>query len=286
MSKSKQDTGYLLLVDMYVARQNVAKFEQRMRKFLYPDGETEAAFTRLDPTFDNQLILALKSQSGAILPEGIGSRPFHPNMAGARNFLTTRPIREDRRPGVRSKVAHYVHVWTLPDLEDLNLAKRMEFCSEDQSYMDLDETVLAEVQNFTRSVQWDDPYPAPDPKKTFVMATRQFEYGNLAPYMFNLRGLSPFLQDWQQLAQVQNVTGRLNRVTEFWQTTRGGALPLAPAGASAADQAAWQKLVRQLDGYQASMELETFEWAPYQHGPKPKPKANSKSRAKPKAKKR
>ena len=275
MSKPKQDTGYLLVVDMYVARQNVAQFEQRMRKFLYPDGETEAAFSRLDPTFDNQLILALKSKSGALLPQGMAAQPFRRNMTGARNFLTTRAIREDRRPGVHSKVAHYVHVWTMPDLEDLNLAKRMEFCSEDQTYMDLDETVLAEVQNFTRSVQWDEPYPAPDPKQTFVMATRQFEFKNLAPYLFNLRGLSPFLHDWQQLAQVQNVTGRLNRVTEFWQTSSGGALPLAPVGASLTDKAAWQKLVRKLDGYQASMELETFEWAPYQHGPKPKRTAQS-----------
>ena len=45
MSEPTQDTDYRLLVDMYVAEKNVRKFEQRMSKFLYPDGHDEAAWT-------------------------------------------------------------------------------------------------------------------------------------------------------------------------------------------------------------------------------------------------
>ena len=264
MSETKKDTGYRLLVDMYVAEANVKKFERRMSKFLYPDGnDEELAFKRLDSTFDNELLLALKSVAGTRLPDALDSTDFHDNMAGARKFLTTETVRQDRRAGARGKVAHYVHLWSMPDLEDLNLAKRMEFCSEDQLYMELDEAVLGEVQNFVRRVEWDDEFPAPNLNKTFVMATRQFEFTNLGPYLFKLRGLPPFLDDWTQLAQMQAVTGRLNRVTEFWETSRGGDLPLIPKGASPEDRIAWEAKLRELDGLQASMTLESFKCAPY-----------------------
>jgi hypothetical protein len=275
MSERKKDTGYRLLVDMYVAEQNVKKFEHRMSKFLYPDGsDQELAFRRLDSTFDNELLLALKSVSGTPLPDGQGMTPFHDNLAGARQFLTTDVVHQDRREGARGKVAHYVHLWSMPDLEDLNLAKRMEYCSEDQLYMELDEAVLAEVQNLVRRVEWDDEFPQPNLSKTFVLATRQFEFTNLGPYLFKLRGLPPFLHDWTQLAQVQNVTGRLNRVTEFWETSHHGSLPLAPAGASAEDKVAWERILRELDGLQASMTLESFVCAPYIKRPKSKANAN------------
>jgi hypothetical protein len=249
---------------MYVAERNVAKFERRMSKFLYPDGgDEEAAFKRLDSTFDNRLLLALKSRSGTFLPEAAGTTAFRADFNSARQFLTTRSLRSDRRSGVRGRVAHYVHLWTIPDLEDLNLAKRMEFCSEDPLYMELDEMVLGEVQNFVRRVAWDDAFPEPDLKQTFVMATRQFEFTNLGPYLFKLRGLSPFLADWTQLDQLQNVTGRLNRVTEFWQTKRTGSLPVVPQGASPRDRIAWRHKLRELDALQASMTLESFTVAPY-----------------------
>ena len=260
--RKKRDTGYRLLVDMYVAQANVAKFERRMREFLYPKDQ-QPAFKRIDPSFDNELLLALKSVSGTRLPESVGVRPFHDDLAGARHFLSTRPTREDRREGIDAPVAHYVHLWTIPDLEDLALGKRMEFCSEDQMYMELDEAVLGEVQNLVRGVQWDDPFPKPNLDKQFVMATRQFEFTNLGPYLFKLRGLPPFLDDWTQLAQLQNVTGRLNRVTEFWETSHGGSLPSAPEGASADDKLSYQAKLRELTGLQASMTLEAFTSAPY-----------------------
>ena len=139
----------------------------------------------------------------------------------------------------------------------------MEFCSEDQIYMELDEMVLGEVQNFVRGVAWDDGFPEPDPKQTFVMATRQFEFTNLGPYLFKLRGLPAFLDDWTQLDQLQYVTGRLNRVTEFWQTTRRGSLPALPKGSSPADRIAWAHTLRELNNLQASMTLESFTAAPY-----------------------
>jgi hypothetical protein len=276
MSERKKDTGYRLLVDMYVAEQNVKKFEHRMSKFLYPDGDDqELAFRRLDSTFDNELLLALKSVSPTVLPEAQDSTQFHDNLAGARQFLSTDSLRRDRRDGARGKVLHYVHLWTMPDLEDLNLAKRMEFCSEDQLYMELDEAVLGEVQNLVRRVEWDDEFPQPNLNKTFVMATRQFAFTNLGPYLFKLRGLPPFLDDWTQLAQVQNVTGRLNRVTEFWETSHDGSLPIAPQGVSAEDKVAWERMLRELDGLQASMMLESFLCAPYIKRQKSKAKADA-----------
>ena len=262
MSVTLPDTGYRLLVDMYVAEANVREFERRMAKFLYPDGQPEA-FRRIDESFDNELVLALKSVATTKLPEAVGARTFPKGMNGAREFLTTDAVHDDRREGASGRVRHYVHLWTIPDLEDLNLAKRMEFCSEDQTYMELDEVVLAEVQNLTRGVQWDDPFPAPNLNRQFVIATRQFEFTNLGPYLFKLRGLPPFLHDWTQLAQLQNVTGRLNRVTEFWETTHGGTLPRVPEGASREDAKAYEFKLRELSDLQASMTLETFNTAPY-----------------------
>jgi len=258
MSKSKEDNGYRLLVDMYVAEKNVRKFELKMAEFL-----DKGAFLRLDPSFDNVLLLALKGVAKTKLPEAAGARHFQDTFAGARRFLSTNPVREDRRAEAHGTVIHYVHLWTMPDLEDLNLAKRMEYCSEDQLYMELDQNVMGEVQNLTRRVEWPDPFPKPDLKQTIVMATRQFAFTNLGPYLFKLRGLPPFLDDWTQLAQLQNVTGRLNRVTEFWETKQGGNLPAAPDGASAADKRAWRQTLQTLDGLQAAMALEAFTAAPY-----------------------
>lgn len=258
MSQSKS-TDYALLVNMYVAEANIEEFERRMKRFLMPDGKFEA-FSRLDPTFNYKLLLGLKGSALQPLSDLIEAKPFGKGLAEARDFLTTNPVNKNRRAGSTAKIAHYVHLWSIPDLEDLNLGTRMRACAEDPLYMELDEAVLSEDQEFIRRVQLGNAPRIPDTKKTVVIATRQFDFSNLGPYLLQLRGFLPQLEGWKQLFQFQTVTGQLNRVNEFWETDQTGDLPATTRGGS---DKAWQQWLELMDGLQAAQELRSYELAPY-----------------------
>lgn len=248
-------TNYRLLVDMYVPPDNVHKFEGLMEDFLKRGG-----FRFFSPDFDNELVFALKSLTLASPPDRKKMESTPPGKSPAGRFLaaTKEPYR-DPQPGSDAPMQHYVHLWTVPDLGDLDLATRMQFCSEDKVYMHLDELVAQETQDLVRRVCWLEQPSTPDVGMYFVRATRRLEYSKLGSYLLQLRALTPSLkaQGWDQLGQFQAVTGTLNTVTEFWQTKELGVLDPSSV-ASVLGVSATQVATAPF-----SVQLETFKPAPY-----------------------
>ena len=203
-------TDYRLLVDIWVKKEFEDKFEERMETFL-----TRGSFRFFHPDFDNRLVLALKRECSPV------DLDMHSTRYPVADILQSRKGRHpDKSSSNGSTHCHYVHLWTMPDLEDLHLARRMQYCSEDSEYMGLDELVERETQNLVRRVRWQLQPSDPNPDSLFVLKTCRFEYGRLGEYLLRIRGLIPAMKrkDWDQLGQFQQVTGTLNTVTEFWQT--------------------------------------------------------------------
>ena len=251
-------TNYRLLVDMYVPQDDAPKFEERMGYFLNKKG----GFRFFSPDFDNELVFALKGLAPSSPQDFKKTADIPAGKSPAARFLaaTQEPYR-DPRPGSQAPLQHYVHLWTVPDLGDLDLAARMQFCSEDKEYMHLDELVVQETQNFVRRVCWLEQPSKPQDDMHFVRATRRLTYSKLGSYLLQLRALTPSLKlrGWDQLGQFQAVTGTLNTVTEFWQTKKLGALD--PSSFAKGSHLGVRAMKVATDPI--SVQLETFKFAPY-----------------------
>jgi hypothetical protein len=266
-------TDYRLLVDMLVPEDNTVDFEKGMLSFL-----GKGAFRFLSDKFDNELVFALKSVSllseeAASTYSSVENEP-HALASNAPFLLApSAPYWYRKRERRGSKLRHYVHLWTIPDLDDLDLATRMQFCSENKEYMAIDELVAMETQNFVRRVCWQEQPCAPnlDPAMRFIRAVRRLDYSHLGPYLMQLRCLVPALTQagWQQLGQFQDVTGMLNKVTEFWQTENADHSKGVPAGdyLTRLDPRSLREGLREraakVTDYPVSAEFESFALAPY-----------------------
>jgi hypothetical protein len=280
-------TDYRLHVDMLVPAgpkgELAAEFEKTMGIFL-----RSGAFRAFNDDFDAELALALKR------PDAFRYKPLNLSTVNANKrmaespehrFLSAEPLfyrapwRDDRREqpasGARSPlVYHYVHLWTVPDLEDLHLAKRMLYCSENDLYMKLDGFVMLETQQLVRRVRWqEEPEELATSrkdaqKKLVVRATRQLEYQRLGAYLFSLQSLVPLLKErnWRQLGQFQSITGSLNTVTEFWETDGNSSLSdlfLTGKRAKSRSPNSVTEFAKTVADEWISVERETFELAPY-----------------------
>jgi hypothetical protein len=263
-------TDYRLHVDMLVPAENSEEFEKTMVIFL-----NGGAFRAFDDTFDNELVFALRTKEPFWhAPERFHSTSSRPAGPASR-FLSTDPTYHDDR-SFRDRnsplVHHYVHLWTVPDLEDLHLAKRMLYCSENLLYMKLDGFVLEEAQDLVRRVRWQQQPEKPDLSLTCVRAVRQLPYQSLGGYLFKLQALMPLLKrrNWHQLGQFQNITGTLNTVTEFWQTDGKSSLsdlfPTDEQSRSAKSQppmARARQFASDVASSPVSVTRESFEYASY-----------------------
>ncbi len=250
-------TNYRLLVDMYVPEHDAPKFEERMGDFLKRGG-----FRFFSPDFDDELVFALKSLALSSPPDLKKTDHIAPGKPPADRFLAaTQELYRDPRPGSHAPMQHYVHFWTIPSLDDLDLATRMQFCSEDQEYMHLDELVVQETQNFVRRVCWLEQPSKPQDDMYFVRATRRLPYSLLGAYLFQLPALAPSLKlrGWDQLGQFQAVTGTLNTVTEFWQTKKLGVVD--PSSFGSGSQLSARAI--QVATAPIAVQMETFKLAPY-----------------------
>lgn len=251
-------TDYRLLVDLLVAEENAEQFERVMEEFL-----AKGAFRRFRDSFDNELILALKGpaptlHSYARLRPGAAPGTADPSA----RFLVAPPRvihAQSSQPMVPMR--RYVNFWSIPDMDDLDLAARMQFCSEDELYMRLDALVTQETQQFVRRVRWQQQ---PCPTKAtmgFVRVTRQLGYGKLGRCLLQLRGLTPFLEahGWEQLGQFQSITGTLNTTTEFWQTMSTEAFDMHLFDG----QPGLQRRANDVATLPTSVQFESFDCAPY-----------------------
>lgn len=195
---------YYLHVDLIVPASNEKEFEETVSEFLRRDG-----FRRLNPEFDNELVLALKTP-----------KPFV--SSGYERFQSADSYQRDSRHEKKQQVFRYVNLWSVPDLNDLDLAQMMSRAADDELYTRLNSLVARELQNYVIRVQWLSGRPAVATNRV-IRVTRQFTTENLGIYLFKIGALFPLLEEngWVTLGHYQNVTGPLNTVTEFWQTKDG-----------------------------------------------------------------
>jgi hypothetical protein len=209
---------YFLHVDMMLAPDKADTFDKLMGQFL-----TSGGFGQL---FSGHLLLALKSE---------GPVPY-PGYA-----LTTVPLDVATiAPPAEPKAIRYVHLWSVPAVEDLDLARAMTQSGDNLLYLQIHGMVLAEAQNLVvyvdpaagkaRLPELDKDHREKFTEDTrFVRKTRHFTPVNLQAYLHGLNALAPLVRSstktaaWRYVGDFQGVTGELNTVVEFWINNHGAA---------------------------------------------------------------
>lgn len=216
--------GYFLMVELLVLKKNVGGFERAVTAFLREGRRFPfQPFKRLDPACDVELVLALKSPK----PFDIRERP----VALPRFNEKTSGRLADKVSMVR-----YLHMWMVPNLYATNLTRTMQRSADDRFYIDIDNHVARETQEFVYQVQWPTsqgggPRPLSFARRRatrgVAVSTRQYASANLGTYLFKLGTQFPTLtaNGCESMGTFQSVTGSLDTVIQFWETT--GAAPQA-----------------------------------------------------------
>jgi|HubBroStandDraft_1064217.scaffolds.fasta_scaffold11479_2 hypothetical protein len=212
--------SYFLHVDIIVPEGNRDAFQKQMANFLRLDG-----FRRLDPANQWSLVLALRTPDpfATQLLEAVGgAHEDGIEKQGGR----VRDVLERGNKGTSRQVYRYVHLWNIPDTNDLNVAAIMNACADDPVYMALDALVAREIQDLVVQIEWpsaDVATNAPTPGNgEFVRVRRQFKSKDLGAYVYNVPSLLPALAraGWTSFGHYESATGLLNTFTEFWHTNR------------------------------------------------------------------
>jgi len=202
-------TEYYLHVDITVPETQCEDFEKKSATFLRP----RYPFKKFSEKANYELVLALASEPFAHSP---GLTKITQNDGEFRNSENSqRDVFWDKNASLT--VRKYVHLWTVPDIEDLDLARRMRQVADDPLYMSINALVFRETQAFVRRVKLTPPLELRKGEK-FIRVTRRFLSKDIATYLFNAGVIEPTLRKagWYMQGQYQNVTGTLNLVTEFW----------------------------------------------------------------------
>jgi hypothetical protein len=211
--QTRKLSGYYMHVELLVLASDAEKFEDKLAVFM--DGRTRP-FQRLDVHADYELVLALKTvESFPFAASGHGRFGSDERRRLASASGAAESSCRDSRLG--EPVFRYVHLWTVPDRDDLDLANVMIRSADDTPYMELDALVASESQEFVRRVQRPSA-PVSAIGQKWVRIVRRFQSKNLGAYLFRSGVLLPVMQQagWHSHGQYQNVTGPLNTVTEFW----------------------------------------------------------------------
>lgn len=204
---AKTIAEYILQAEIVVAAKNASSFEGLVGEFFDKNG-----FTRLHPDYDAKLLFGLRTPEPFVFVGNDASQ--RPN---ARMRVENR-MRSD-------KLAHrYIHVFHLPDLQDLDLAQIMVCCADDPLYNEINSLVVQEVQNFRTRVKFPVAVPSSPAGKQYYHCERQFQVRNLGAYLFGLGACFPALEKegWKNLGVHQAITGELNTVAEFWELPSEG----------------------------------------------------------------
>lgn len=195
-------TEYVLHAEIVVPLHRAQRFEALVGEFL-----DKGAFARLDPEFDAQLLFGLRT------PE-----PF--DFAGNETLAGSSVcLRSDSRLSKDKQAHRYTHVFTVPDLQDMDLARIMVRSADDHLYTEINRLTVQEVQNFRTRVRLDRAPNLPRERKQIFYVERQFASKNLGAYIFGIGACFPALEDegWKNLGIYQAVTGELNTLTELWE---------------------------------------------------------------------
>jgi hypothetical protein len=202
-------TSYFLHVDLIVAEKSAEEFEAKVDQFL-----AEGSFGRLDPTIRSEFVLALKSERFKYT----GYETYEAPNGGVER-KDSRIVEPPSKGGQGLSVVRYVHLWRLPSPD---LAPAMSKSADDKLYVELDDLVIREIQNLVVPVP---RFGAALPPRGagFLRVSKKLSSGNLGAYLFKSGALTTALEEqgFHLLHQLQNVTGPLNTVTEFWQIPEG-----------------------------------------------------------------
>ncbi len=206
---------YFLQVDLLVRNQDCVEFEKRMEAFMKPHSDDpwqRGGFDRIDPKSTKTLVLALKGTEPTLCR-------YHKERVG--HDVRSQDSRASQNPA-EGDHCRYVHVWRIGSAKDLDLARIMMLCADDDEYRALDALVVRETQNFTFRVPWlsDLPELEAEPRLKLFRLTRQLATKELGAYLFSLGALIPTLElgrGPRSMGFFQTVTGQLNTVVEFWQ---------------------------------------------------------------------
>lgn len=258
-------TEYFLHVDVQVLASESTSYEEKLATFI-AGNEKGKAFQRVDPAADYALVLGLKS-----------TEQFIPQYSILGRFSATSTVPSDPSQRVQCKaqglalsqeVVRYVNLWSVPDLQDLDLARIMKRLSDDTHYLAVHRLVRFEEQDFVMRVRFGPPEQL-GAGKSFVRTVKTFESKDIGTYLFDsgiLRQALAFV-GWNHLGYYQSVTGRLNQVVEFWQT--GEQYPSPSSMLVAAEKANAAGVANKVLGpASGSLEdvWETFEWASFFDG--------------------
>lgn len=197
--------NYFLHVDLIVSEKNASVFEEKVDKFLF-----EGGFGRLDPTLRSEFVLALKSGSFKYT----GYETYEAPSEGVER-RDSRIVEPPSKGGKGVSVVRYVHLWRLPSSD---LAPAMSKSADDKTYVELDDLVVREIQNLVVPVPRFGTFAQPSGAR-FLRVSKKLASGDLGAYLFKSGALTTALEEqgWHLLHQLQNVTGPLNTITEFWQ---------------------------------------------------------------------
>jgi hypothetical protein len=211
--------GYFLHVDLLVPKRNEEKFETAVKTFLRAATEPFQPFLRLNPLCNLKMVLALKS------PTAFAFHDRGANLSGYKK-------RSSGDLANSVEMLRYVHLWLVPTLIAANLVKTMQLSADDARYIEIDENVARETQNFVYQVQWPAtgmgqalPLAKRRRPRTFVRSTRQYPSKEIGIFLFKLGSHFPTMtaEHCPPVATFQNVTGTLDTVVQFWETTKGSA---------------------------------------------------------------
>lgn len=206
------DTDYFLHVNITVPEDKHLEYERLVTEFV----AEPAPFKRFSKKANYSLDLALRSKD----PFQFQDSPQAWALSSRADFSKRAAGYHDSMLERQPMVHQYVHVWSVPDIDDLDLARLMMKVADYKPYMDINSLILREEQVFVRKVKLPGALDDRGYGKNFVRLTRRFESKGIGPYLFKAGALVPELKrnGWYPLGQYQNVTGALNVVTEFWET--------------------------------------------------------------------
>ncbi len=212
-SNKDDHAEYHLHVDILVPQTSAQKFEQLAREFLAPPNN---GFRRLDPDYDNELLLALRGR--AFEYPHAHERRLSPAPSSTNDWYE---VNKGRTQPPTEPLVRFVQLWRVRDLRNLDIRHMMLRCADDPLYRSIDSLVISEIQNYAVRVRLRAPFVPPnDGTGHYLRLIKRFEATTAGKYLASLGALLPALErkGWHNVGVFQLVTGPLNTIIEFWQT--------------------------------------------------------------------
>jgi hypothetical protein len=211
-------SDYFLMAELYVTEENHLEFEKQFREFMVVGG-----FRRFSPA-DFSLVFGLRTPRAQRF-ESSGFDTLDADDPKSVPYVKTYTGNDAL---IGRAVYRYVHFWSMPSLDVLNVAAVMNASAEDEQYSKLDALVGRETQEFMVRVRWpwDSPsLPMPPDSGDIIRVVSHFTSSGVNNYLYNgVPATLPILNEygWTDLGFYQQATGLLDTVVELWHSSSNG----------------------------------------------------------------